>query len=400
MEKLPPIPSPPGATFREFRITVLPVLMFLGVLGATLVTWRRYVGPSQLVGEVEAVYAVVSAPQAGLIRELRVDLLQRVSAGQTLAVLVPTDPRVLAARLDVSRARLELLRDNLDVKLRQENNQLSLLQLRLNWFSQRAELASLKARRSFYESELTRQSQLMAWLRERAALTESRLGAGTPPAAAESEPGGNPRSWVMEGAGLERVADYQIAKRDLESLDAEVAEKSRLVGEISAALDAFAAAESSSATEMPASLKEAVALEEAELRQLEEQVKPVALVASMDGVVSVVSRRAGENVVAGETILRLSAVQSDRVLAYLRQPLNLEVRTNMNMEVRSRSRHRESGIGRVLAVGSQIEPILPQLLPKNSATRDSEFGLPILVSLPPGLPVVGGEVVDLYPVAN
>jgi multidrug resistance efflux pump len=327
-------------------------------------------------------------------------LLQRVSAGQTLAVLVPTDPRVLAARLEVSRSRLDLLRDNLDVKLRQENNQLSLLQLRLNWFSQRAELASLRARRSFYESELTRQAQLMAWLRERAALTESRIGPGGHPAAAESEPGGNPRSWVMEGAGLERVADYQIAKRDLESLDAEVAEKARLVDEISAALNAFAAEGSPSATEVPGPLKEAVALEEAELRRLEEQVKPVALVASMDGVGSVVSRRAGENVVAGEAILTLSAVRSDRVVAYLRQPLNLEVRTNMNMEVRSRSRLRESGIGRVLAVGSQIEPILPQLLPRNSATRDSEFGLPILVSLPPGLPVVGGEVVDLYPVAD
>ncbi|MFO1457993.1 MAG: HlyD family efflux transporter periplasmic adaptor subunit [Verrucomicrobiota bacterium] len=151
MEKLPQIPSPPGATFREFRITVLPALVFLCVLGATLVTWRRYAGPSQLVGEVEAIHAAVSVPQAGLIRELHVDLLQRVSAGQTLAVLVLTDPRVLAARLDVSRSRLSLLRDNLDVRLRQENHQLSVLQLRLNWFSQRAELASLKARR-VYES--------------------------------------------------------------------------------------------------------------------------------------------------------------------------------------------------------------------------------------------------------
>lgn len=397
MEKLPQIPSPPGATFREFRITVLPALVFLCVLGATLVTWRRYAGPSQLVGEVEAIHAAVSVPQAGLIRELHVDLLQRVSAGQTLAVLVLTDPRVLAARLDVSRSRLSLLRDNLDVRLRQENHQLSVLQLRLNWFSQRAELASLKARRSFYESELSRQAQLMAWLRDRAALTESRIGAVPRPSKDDAEPGGNPRSWVLEGAGLERVADYQIAKRDLESLDAEVAEKTRLVEEIGATLEVIAARVSAPADDLPAPIKEAVALEETELKHLEEQVKPVALVASMDGVVSAVSRRAGENVMAGETILTLSAVRSDRVVAYLRQPLNLAVRTNMSVEVRSRSLRRESGFGRVLAIGTQIEPILPQLLPKTSATRDSEFGLPILVSLPPGLPVVGGEVVDLYP---
>lgn len=400
MEKLPPIPSPPGTTFREFRITVLPVLMFLTVLGATLVTWRRYVGPSQLVGEVETVHAVVSAPQAGLIRELRVDLLQRVSAGQTLAVLVPTDPRVLTARLDVSRSRLDLLRESLDARLRQQNNQISLLQLRLDWFAQRTELAALKARRSFYESELSRQSQLMNWLRDRAALTETRAVSTPSAPAGESSPGGDPKSWILEGAGLQRVAEYQIAKRDLDSLDAEVVEKTRLVEEIAEALRTVAPENSPMTEDLPATLKEAVALEETELQRLEDQLKPVTLIATMDGVVSVVSRRVGENVVEGETILTLSAVRSDRVVAYLRQPLNLEVRTNMNMEVRCRTRHRESGIGRVLAVGTQIEPILPQLLPKNSATRDSEFGLPILVGLPPGLPVVGGEVVDLFPIED
>lgn len=400
METLSRIPSPPGATFREFRITVLPVLTFLLVLGATLVTWRLYVGPSQLVGEVEAIHTQVSAPQAGQLRELHVDLLQHVKAGQTLAVLVPTDPRVLAARLDVSRSRLDLLRESLDARLRQQNNQISLLQLRLNWLSQRAELASLQARRSFYESELTRQTQLMTWLRERAALTESRIVAVPRTSAGESAPGGDPRSWIPEGAGMDRVADFQIAKRDLDSLNAELEEKTRLVDEIRAALEAVAPEENQISDVLPTAMKAAVAFEEAELKQLEDQIKPVALVATMDGIVSVVSRRAGENVLAGDTILTLSALQSDRILAYLRQPLNLEVRTNMNIEVRSRSHRREAGIGRVLAIGTQIEPILPQLLPRTSATRDAEFGLPILISLPPGLPAVGGEVVDLYPMAD
>ena len=95
------------------------------------------------------------------------------------------------------------------------------------------------------------------------------------------------------------MADYQIAKRDLESLDAEVAEKTRLVEEIGATLRSSLRGFPAPADDLPAPIKEAVALEETELKHLEEQVKPVALVASMDGVVSAVSRRAGENVMAG-----------------------------------------------------------------------------------------------------
>ena len=60
----------------------------------------------------------------------------------------------------------------------------------------------------------------------------------------------------------------------------------------------------------------------------------------------------------------------------------------------------EAGVGRVLAVGSQLEPILPQLLPKGTGGNNVEYGLPVLVSIPPGLRVLGGEVVDLYPTKN
>jgi hypothetical protein len=42
-----------------------------------------------------------------------------------------------------------------------------------------------------------------------------------------------------------------------------------------------------------------------------------------------------------------------------------------------------------------LEPISPQLLPRGTSSNVTEYGLPFLVSLPPGLRILGGEAVDL-----
>jgi multidrug resistance efflux pump len=383
MEKLPHIPSPPGAAFREFRIAVVPGLVFAAVLVLAILTWRNYVGPSQLVGEVEAIRSLVSAPQAGQILDLRVSFLQRVSQGEILAILHPSDPRALAAKLELSRSRLELLRESLDARLRQQNNDISYLQLRLDWMSQRTELASLKAQQAYFRSELTRQEQLMNFRQQPASPSTEASPAQVP----------SSRSPIS-------VAEYQIAQRDLDSLNAQIEERGRLVQELEEGITRLQPEERRLEVEIPSAVKVALDFEEKELQLLETQVKPLSVVAPMDGVVSSILRRSGENVVVGEALFTLSGDRPERVIAYLRQPLNLELRTNMAVEIRSRALHHDAGLGRILAVGTQLEPILPQLLPRGTASNTLEYGLPVLVSLPVGLRVVGGEVVDLYPSDN
>jgi hypothetical protein len=76
----------------------------------------------------------------------------------------------------------------------------------------------------------------------------------------------------------------------------------------------------------------------------------------------------------------------------------------MKVEVRARGGKREIGIGEVLSVGSQLEPISPVLMPRTSSNLPFgnggsgmlvENGLPLMVSLPPNLSLYPGEVVDL-----
>ena len=60
MDPLPPIPTPPAQRWREFRIQVLPVVVFVGVLTAVVCMWKSYVVPSGVVGEFEAIRANIT----------------------------------------------------------------------------------------------------------------------------------------------------------------------------------------------------------------------------------------------------------------------------------------------------------------------------------------------------
>ena len=362
MDKLPRIPSPPGVWLRELRIAVLPFVVFTVVLGLTIVTWQRYVGPSALVGEVEAIRAFVSSPQDGRIASLTVDVLDRVRAGQVIGEIEPADPRVVLSQLALGRTRVGYLRDTLDTQLRQQNTELSYVRLRMDWMDQRAELASLKAQQIYSRRELDRQERLAA--------------------------GGSTNR-------LTSIAEYETARSNFESIAAQIEERTQVVEEIERAIERLIPEQAKLTEEGPDSLHKALAVEEKALSKLESLMGPVILVASTDGVVASVHRRVGENIVAGEPIVTLSADRAERVIGFVRQPITFEVRTNMMVEVRCRGRNRESGLGRILSVGTQLEPILPQLLPRGASSNMIEYGLPFLVSLPAGLPALGGESVDL-----
>ena len=73
-EALQPIPTPPGAAFREFRIAIVPYLLFGVMLAVTAQVWRGYVGPSMLLGEVESVKAVIASATAGRLVQVQVEI--------------------------------------------------------------------------------------------------------------------------------------------------------------------------------------------------------------------------------------------------------------------------------------------------------------------------------------
>jgi hypothetical protein len=118
------------------------------------------------------------------------------------------------------------------------------------------------------------------------------------------------------------------------------------------------------------------------------------LTAPIRGLVSLIHRRKGENISAGEPLVTISASHTDHIVGYLRQPLPIEPRTNMEVRIRTRGPKKEIGFGRIVSVGAHLQPINYALLPP-TRPETVDLGLPILVSLPLGLSVHPGEFVDL-----
>ncbi len=372
---LKPIPTPPGTLFREFRIQVLPYIAFLLVVGLTAWVWQGYVGPSTLVGEVESVRGVVASVGPGRLSQVQVDALQRVTAGQVLARVITVEPRVLEAQIALSKARINLIRVGADSELRKQNSRVNLESLRLDWMTKRVDWLSAKARSAYRHLELARLEKLRAGVTNSGSINAL-------PALSQN--------------------DLDISRRDAAIEDAAVKELEQLVAQIGASLHQLTAVRPEGEDSPP--ITAAIEVESKNLDLLEAQMVPIDLVAPFDGVVSVVHRWSGESVQAGEPILTVSQEKPSRVVAFIRQPIQIQAKRGMKVEVRARGGKREIGIGEVLSVGSQLEPISPVLMPRTSSNLPFgsggsgmlvENGLPLMVSLPPNLSLYPGEVVDL-----
>jgi hypothetical protein len=89
MDKLPTIPTPPAQRWREFRIQVLPLIIFTGVLFSVAFLWRSFVAPTGIVGEAGTVKADVISIQGGTIAQVNADRFEVVEEGRDGMKLVP-----------------------------------------------------------------------------------------------------------------------------------------------------------------------------------------------------------------------------------------------------------------------------------------------------------------------
>src|SRR5438132_11320515 len=160
MNPLPVIPTPLAQRWREFRFRVVPILVFFGALLLLSTMWRQYVLPPTLVGQVESMTAYVSSAKAGTLAQLNLARMQRVNAGDPVAQVITTDPKVLASSLAVIQAEIQLLRVNLQPIIDQQRYALNYDRIRLDWLSQRVDLATARVKLPLAENDLRRTTEL------------------------------------------------------------------------------------------------------------------------------------------------------------------------------------------------------------------------------------------------
>lgn len=357
-----PIPIPLAERWRTIRMRVIPVVVFIIAASAAVTIWGQHIAAPMMVGKAETVRATVASAANGSLGPLQVGVFDEVTAGQTVAQVIRTDPQEVEHALAVIQAEINLIRAGMEPILSHERNILDLEELRLDGMTKRVDLASKRVRLQRAESEYHRVSQLFA-------------------------------------EGLVSADAYEAAAAERDTLRTEVEELAKLVEDVEETIGRRLGVDDEGRIEDLTAheerLRAAIAVQEEELRLTEARLRPVSLEAPMDGRVARVHKRGGEYVTEGEPILDISGYESERVLAFLRQPIQFEPEPGMPVHVRMRGGDRRGAEAEVLVVGSHLEPIAEVLRRPLNLIEEDELGLPLVITLPHELRVRPGELVDV-----
>lgn len=363
MEKLPPIPTPLATRWREFRFQFIPVLTMCAVVAGVAAMWRQYVVPPNVLAEVEPITANVVSTQPGLVVSLNVDLFQRVTNGQEICQVQIMETNVLTAGLGVITSDLEVRR-----------GQIALLQLRDSMIYEREYLVYLqegvahninKKLLTRYEADFIRTSNL--WV------NISRVT-------------NNNIITLVTNKPLVSEAQYDAALSQYEKYKVDVEETEIFLKKKEATLPKLKVDNSNLIYCVEQDIK-------AQAERLVNTSSNLVLRAPIAGTVSLISHRAGERVLAGNPIVVITPLRSERIIAYMRQPINVAPRIGDVVQVRRQNFRREYGYGKVLQVGSQMALVDPTLFV--GTTKFKDMALPFLVSAPRNLALSPGERVDV-----
>jgi multidrug resistance efflux pump len=368
MDSLPPIPTPVSQRWREFRIQVLPIIVFLGTVVVIFFLWRNYIVPTGIVGEVEAVRANITTTTEGTVTRLLVERFDSVSSNQELAEVTTTDPAVLEIMVKAMAADLKLMEARMG--LDKVRNQDAFTQMRLSLLNERISLELAQIRLQQTEIEYQRNVKLHQ---------------------AKLIPDGMPG----DANSGRFVFGLDVAKRDRDMAQAEVTQRTKAVTDLEKALQQMEASGQAQIAPVDPVIGETIKAKETELRAIS---KPATLRAPIAGVVSAVFKQAGEKAVRGDIILTIASPEASHIIGYIRQPIAEPPTTNQLVQVRTRTMPNQVANARILKVGVQLELINPLLVGVDS--NRVELGLPVLVGAPAGLKLLPGQPVDLILEAN
>jgi multidrug resistance efflux pump len=354
------IKVPLSQMWREFRIRFVPAGVFICGLVSAVYLWSiTVVGPT-MVGEVQAMQALVRTPQAGILTNVLVSPFQIVKAGDPVAEIIVTDVRASSSRVQELRSEVALSQLEINSYLDQERILFDYSSLNMNTLRFRADLAAARAQMPTVEAALQRNQELLE-------------------------------------AKVLAFSEYELSLRLRNSLKAWIAELERLVSESEAQLKLVGPL-ATSFTNAPArgNLADPLARLKSERDRSETLRHATTLLrAPIDGMVGSIVRSAGENIPEGDPVLTIHAMEGQRILAYLRQGQMLTPTKGTPVRVRCRSRAREEALAEVQEIGFRFEVITNLALIRPGMSFES--GMPISVSMPAPLRSLlrPGELVDL-----
>lgn len=343
------------------RHRVIQAVVFAGLCAGVAWFWGDSVEPAGFAGQVEAVETRVSSRDDGLLTNLWVTVLQEVKAGDLMAEVITTDPRTINNRLEVMRDRMRLTQLEMDPILNRQRGALSYEQLAVDCAKEKVALAVSRVNLDRARGQFQRDEQL-----------------------------------YKENILARELFDVSLST--VRALEREVAERALLVERTEKALQRLAfMADAFLPGGENDPLKQALAMEEDKIRIFEAKAAPLRLLAPTGGVVVAVSRHAGEQIRAGETIVTIVPKRGEHIVGYVPEGHGVRAAVGQVVEVTTRGRPRQRSRAMVLGVSPRLEAVTNQLVSPLAVRPVAVFPFVrvITVSLPPDLDLSPGQPVDL-----
>jgi multidrug resistance efflux pump len=353
MKSHEPIPIPSSMRWREFRQRYVPILTFIAAIGGAAVTWKNYVVQETMQGVGEGVRSFIAAPQVVRVQKWLVEPHTMVAAGTPLVIVSPVDARTDYDRL---RSLFEMARIHAQPSLA-EDNAMNFERIRVELLRTKSELAIARVKLEQAERDVTRNTPLF-----------------------------------REKLVPEDIYELSVNTRD--ALKAEVEEKSKAVAQIEQRFEQLRPIGEPDPLRDESATGEWFNRLEAAQAAAAKNMEPLTLVSPITGMVGLPQRQAGEFVPAGELLLTVNSLRSDRVIAYLRQPYRVDPKVGMTARVTTRTYKRQVFTSQVVQVGAHME-VLTNSLAFLRPGYMVDAGLPIVVQVPKDIHIRPGEVVDV-----
>jgi len=349
---LPPIPSPWSSKVREFKLQVVPLLVFVAALGALVWLVHHRGLSATFLAAAEGRQTVLAASMSSTLTDVHVTLYQRVKQGDPIATITSADHRT---SLDYLRLQSHLALSRLQPTTA-ERNAVNYERFRADNLRLKLDLAVARIQLDRAENELKRNEKLF-----------------------------------REGLLSEDLYDLSLKSRD--AIKTEVTESANLIKEMDESLARLRSLGDPSMHSQIASEEEISMLNKQMIMAITNWGSLV-IRAPFDGVVQGIYRFAGETMREGEPIVLLQSETSERLVGFLRQPFPFEPQVGMNVEIRTRSPKLQITTSQIEEVGSQLQSITNGLaLSRQGMLVD--MGLPVVIGLDAKLKLRPGEIVEV-----
>lgn len=352
-----PIPIPRKQRLREFRVRVLPIIVFLCVGVAVIYLWRDTTSHPTLIGQVVGDRAAISSPVDGTLINFYYDEFNEVQQGQLLGQVFPRDSVFLRAQLDLIQSEIDRIQQTREPVLEEQRVRLNLEELKINQMETRISLAQAQLLRQQAEAEYERFEDL----------------------------------WNRDLISRQR---FDSVETKLQLFEVQVDEYQNMLDYYSDRIVEIEEYTSYADRRDRNPVLAAIKVQEQQMEAILAEFGPTPFYAPISGVISSVQNRTGEFVSRGDSILVVESRVPKHIVGYVRQPFAQTPEVGMNVQVRTRKADRTFFESTIEEVGGHIR-LLQRNIQRPGAIFES--GLPIKIAMADSIDVqlMPGELVDI-----